>query len=96
MLEPCAFSQVYYSESLRFPVLRTRLSNNTVNMDTSSITPAGTRVNIIVLAFTLVSGLVVFLRLFTRLVISRGAGPEDACIVFAMVSEAGCAACIFC
>jgi hypothetical protein len=60
-------------------------------MDTSSITPAGTRVNIIVLAFTLISGLVVFLRLFTRLVISKGAGPEDACIVFAMVSGVGLA-----
>jgi hypothetical protein len=56
-------------------------------MDRHSITPAGTRVNIIVLAFTLVAGLVVFLRLFTRLVISKGAGLEDACIVFAMVSK---------
>jgi hypothetical protein len=58
-------------------------------MDLDSSTPAGTRVNIIVLAFTLVSGLIVFLRLFTRLVISKGAGLEDACIVFAMVSRLG-------
>jgi hypothetical protein len=56
-------------------------------MDLNNSTPAGTRVNIIVLAFTLVSGLVVFLRLFTRLVISKGAGLEDACIVLAMVSK---------
>jgi hypothetical protein len=58
-------------------------------MDLDSSTPAGTRVNIIVLAFTLVSGLIVFLRLFTRLVISKGAGLEDACIVVAMVGEPG-------
>lgn len=56
-------------------------------MNDDDSTPAGIRVNIIVLAFTLVSGLVVFLRLFTRLVISKNAGLEDACIVLAMVSE---------
>ena len=56
-------------------------------MNTDNATPAGIRVNIIVLAFTLVSALVVFLRLFTRLVISRNAGLEDGCIVLAMVSE---------
>jgi hypothetical protein len=54
-------------------------------MDTA--TPAGLRVNAIVLAFTLVSGMVVFLRLFTRFVISKGAGFEDVCIVLAMVCE---------
>ncbi|USP80948.1 uncharacterized protein yc1106_08222 [Curvularia clavata] len=54
-------------------------------MNADNSTPAGIRVNIIVLAFTLVSGLVVFLRLFTRLVISKNAGLEDACIVLAMI-----------
>jgi hypothetical protein len=54
-------------------------------MDTA--TPAGLRVNTIVLAFTLVSGMIVFLRMFTRLVISKGAGFEDVCIVLAMVSK---------
>jgi hypothetical protein len=49
--------------------------------------PAGTRVTSIVLAFTLVAGTIVFLRLFTRLVLTRVAGFEDACIVLAMVSE---------
>ncbi|KAL6703592.1 hypothetical protein ACN47E_009537 [Coniothyrium glycines] len=49
------------------------------------LTPAGTRVNTIVLVFTLVTGLVVFLRLFTRLVLSKAAGFEDACILFAMM-----------
>lgn len=47
--------------------------------------PAGVRVNTIVLAFTLVAGTVVFLRLFTRLVLTKGAGLEDACIAAAMV-----------
>lgn len=47
--------------------------------------PAGIRVNTIVLAFTLVAGTVVFLRIFTRLVLTKGAGFEDVCIAFAMV-----------
>ncbi|KAF2829910.1 hypothetical protein CC86DRAFT_367820 [Ophiobolus disseminans] len=47
--------------------------------------PAGTRVTTIALAFTLVAGTVVFLRLFTRLVLTRVTGFEDACIVLAMV-----------
>jgi hypothetical protein len=55
-------------------------------MNINNSSPAGIRVNIIVLAFTLVSSMTVFLRLFTRLVISRMAGWEDACIVMAMVS----------
>lgn len=55
-------------------------------MNVTNSNPAGIRVNIIVLTFTLVSSLVVFLRLFTRLVISKNAGLEDACIVLAMVS----------
>jgi hypothetical protein len=58
-------------------------------MNAQNATPAGLRVNTIVLAFTLVSGMVVFLRMFTRLVISKGAGFEDVCIAFAMVSNAG-------
>ena len=56
-------------------------------MNAINSTPAGTRVNIIVLAFTLVSGMVVFLRLFTRLAISKKAGQEDAYIVLAMVND---------
>ncbi|KAJ6279424.1 hypothetical protein J3E71DRAFT_222558 [Bipolaris maydis] len=58
-------------------------------MDITNSTPAGIRVNIIVLAFTLVSSLVVFLRLFTRLVISKMAGWEDAFIVLAKVFSVG-------
>ncbi|KAF3008694.1 hypothetical protein E8E13_009437 [Curvularia kusanoi] len=53
--------------------------------------PAGIRVNTIVLAFTLVAGTIVFLRLFTRLVLTKGAGFEDVCIAFAMVSSIGLA-----
>jgi hypothetical protein len=47
--------------------------------------PAGIRVNTIILAFTLIAGTVVFLRLFTRLVLTKGAGFEDVCIAIAMV-----------
>ncbi|KAF1360056.1 hypothetical protein EJ07DRAFT_57815, partial [Lizonia empirigonia] len=47
--------------------------------------PAGIRVIEIVLAFTLVAGTVVFLRLFTRLVLTKGAGLEDVCIAVAML-----------
>lgn len=47
--------------------------------------PTGIRVNTIVLAFTLVAGTVVFLRLFTRVVLTKGAGFEDVCIALAMV-----------
>lgn len=54
-------------------------------MATDTATPAGLRVNTIVLAFTLVSGVVVFLRMFTRLVMTKGAGFEDICIVMAML-----------
>jgi hypothetical protein len=64
-------------------------SNITADMEHDTATPAGLRVNTIVLAFTLVSGVVVFLRIFTRLVISKGAGFEDACVVLAMVSNPG-------
>lgn len=46
---------------------------------------AGIRVNTTVLAFTLVAGTVVFLRLFTRLILTKGAGFEDVCIAVAMV-----------
>ena len=74
-------------EALLFSILSRRLSNTIVIMDQDNSTPAGVRVNTIVLAFTLVSGMIVFLRLFTRLVISRSAGLEDLCIVIAMVSN---------
>jgi hypothetical protein len=58
-----------------------------MDIDNHNISPAGIQVNTIVLTFTLVAGLVVFLRLFTRLVLRKTGGLEDACIVFAMVSE---------
>jgi hypothetical protein len=43
-------------------------------------------VNAVVLVFTLISGLTVFLRLFMRGVLLRKAGFEDAWIMLAMVS----------
>jgi hypothetical protein len=49
--------------------------------------PDGIRVNTITLAFTLVAGTIVFLRLFTRFVLTKGAGFEDALIAIAMVSK---------
>jgi hypothetical protein len=52
----------------------------------STTSPAGHRVNILVLIFTLVAGLTVFCRLFTRTVVIRNAGSEDALIAVAMVS----------
>jgi hypothetical protein len=45
-------------------------------------------VNAVVLVFTLISGLTVFLRLFMRGVLLRKAGFEDAWIMLAMVSGA--------
>lgn len=47
---------------------------------------AGNRVNALVLTFTLISGVVVFFRLFTRIAVIRNAGLEDVCITLAMVS----------
>ncbi len=58
------------------------------DLDDHVVTPAGTRVNIIVLAFTLVAGMVVFLRMFTRLFMIRKAGFEDVSILLAMVCSA--------
>lgn len=43
--------------------------------------------NTVVLVFTLLAGLVVFLRLFTRGLVLHKAGAEDAWITFAMVSS---------
>ena len=43
-------------------------------------------VNAVVLVFTLISGLAIFLRLFMRVVLLRKAGFEDAWIMLAMVS----------
>ena len=73
--------------ALLYSILSRRHPNTIVVMEQDNSTPAGVRVNTIVLAFTLVSGMIVFLRLFTRLVISRSAGLEDLCIVIAMVSN---------
>jgi hypothetical protein len=47
--------------------------------------PIATRVNTIVLAFTVVAGLVVSLRLFARIILTSLFGLEDVCIVLAMV-----------
>ena len=47
---------------------------------------AQTMLNTVVLVFTLLAGLVVFLRLFTRGLVLHKAGAEDAWITFAMVS----------
>ncbi|KAF2116474.1 hypothetical protein BDV96DRAFT_543909 [Lophiotrema nucula] len=47
--------------------------------------PAGNRVNAVILAFTVVSGAVVFFRLFTRIAVIKNAGFEDVCITLAMV-----------
>jgi hypothetical protein len=56
--------------------------------------PTGARVNTIVLAFTVVAGMVVSLRLFVRLILTRASGIEDIWIVLAMVSNTiiGCTA----
>ncbi|KAF2659451.1 hypothetical protein K491DRAFT_564001, partial [Lophiostoma macrostomum CBS 122681] len=52
-------------------------------------TTAGTRVNALVLTFTLISGVVVFLRLFTRTAVLRHIGLEDVCITLAMAFSVG-------
>jgi hypothetical protein len=54
-------------------------------MGSQGSTPAGTRVTGIVLAFTLIAGTVVCLRMYTRLVLTRVTGFEDVCIFLAMV-----------
>lgn len=51
----------------------------------------GIQVNTIVLAFTLVAGMVVFLRLFAKLAVSKSSGFEDIYIVIAMVSQCNAA-----
>ncbi|KAH7399125.1 hypothetical protein DE146DRAFT_523894 [Phaeosphaeria sp. MPI-PUGE-AT-0046c] len=63
-------------------------------MDESGLdaSPAGTRVNSIVLAFTVVAGLVVSLRMFARILLKRVSGFEDLWIVLAMGLSIGLAA----
>lgn len=46
---------------------------------------AGSHVNAVILAFTVVSAAVVFFRLFTRIAVIKNAGLEDICITLAMV-----------
>jgi hypothetical protein len=58
------------------------------------VSPAGTRVNTIVLAFTVVAGLVVSLRLFARVFLTKLSGLEDVWIVLAMVSPVGVFTCV--
>ncbi|KAH7075445.1 hypothetical protein BKA63DRAFT_297331 [Paraphoma chrysanthemicola] len=55
-----------------------------MDINDHNTSPAGIQVNTVVLTFTLVAGLVVFLRLFTRLLLSRMVGLEDLCICIAM------------
>ncbi|KAF2639294.1 hypothetical protein P280DRAFT_519485 [Massarina eburnea CBS 473.64] len=52
---------------------------------------AGWMVNTVVLVFTLIAGLVVFLRLITRGVLMRNAGLEDVFSTLAMVASVGLA-----
>ena len=54
-------------------------------MATSPAGMAQTMLNSIVLVFTLMAGLVMFLRLFTRGLVLHKAGAEDAWISLAMV-----------
>jgi hypothetical protein len=56
-----------------------------MEVDTHIACPIGTRVTKTVLTFTIVTGIVVFLRLFTRMVLNKMSGFEDACVVLAMV-----------
>ncbi|KAF2865328.1 hypothetical protein BDV95DRAFT_507298 [Massariosphaeria phaeospora] len=53
--------------------------------------PAGLRVNAVVVAFTVIAGGTVFLRLLTRGVLLRNIGIEDACIWLAMSLSIGLA-----
>ncbi|KAF2005282.1 hypothetical protein P154DRAFT_425083 [Amniculicola lignicola CBS 123094] len=61
----------------------------------ASPSPAGNRVNAVLLSFTALSGSVVFLRLCNRIAFSRNAGFEDACIAFAMACSIGLTITIF-
>lgn len=54
-------------------------------MASSPAGPAQTMLNTVVLVFTLLAGLIVFLRLFTRGLLLHKAGAEDVWISFAMV-----------
>jgi hypothetical protein len=54
--------------------------------DLHEASPVGTRTNTVVLAFTVIAGLVVTLRLFGRMIPTRLSGLEDVWIVIAMVS----------
>jgi hypothetical protein len=53
--------------------------------ETQLASSAGTRVNTIVLAFTAIAGIFVFLRLFARFILTRVSGFDDVCIILAMV-----------
>jgi hypothetical protein len=56
-----------------------------MEVERHEVSPIGSRVNTVVLAFTVVAGLVVSLRLFTRLFLTKVSGFEDVWIVLAMV-----------
>jgi hypothetical protein len=56
-----------------------------MEVDVHTATPTGSRVATVVLVFTVIAGIVVFLRLFARTILHRVAGLEDACIVLALV-----------
>jgi hypothetical protein len=55
--------------------------------DLHEASPVGTRTNTVVLAFTVIAGLVVTLRLFGRVIPTRLSGLEDVWIVIAMVGS---------
>jgi hypothetical protein len=58
-----------------------------MDTDRHEASPVGTRTNTVILAFTVVAGLVVTLRIFGRLIPTRLSGLEDVWIVAALVSS---------
>jgi hypothetical protein len=58
-----------------------------MDTDRHEASPIGTRTNTVVLAFTVIAGLVVTLRIFGRLIPTRLSGVEDVWIVAALVSS---------
>lgn len=54
--------------------------------DRHETSPTGARVNTIVLAFTVIAGMVVSLRLFVRFMLTKAPCIEDIWIVLAVVS----------
>lgn len=61
----------------------------TTNTEQHATSVDGMRVNAITLALTLIAGLVVLIRIFAQLFMSRSVGVADAFIVLALVSVFG-------